>query len=101
MAERHDGPADEYRIALAEPSIRDYAANQWREVDARSVDAVDERSRFLREQELLHHVVHEQRAHPVERELLPHVGEKEDGGAARLAEPVGGHRSPGVRGLQA
>ena len=43
---------------------------------------------FLRDQQLLGHVIDQQRAHAVVGELLPHVGEEQDREPARLAEPV-------------
>jgi len=37
---------------------------------------------------LFGHVVNEQRAHSIERELLPHVGEEQDCQSPWLAEPL-------------
>src|SRR3546814_16592763 len=41
----------------------------------------------LREQQLLGHVIDQQRAHPVVGEQLPHLGQEQDRQPARLAKP--------------
>ena len=44
----------------------------------------------LRQQQIFHHVEHEQRAHPVVGEALPHLGREQEGQPARMAEEVAG-----------
>ena len=75
-------------LALAEIAVGDDSADDRREIGAGRVDAVDERGLRLPDQQLLGHVIDQQRAHPVVGELLPHVREEQDGQATRLAEPA-------------
>src|SRR5262249_27209089 len=39
------------------------------------------------QEQMVHHVEHEQRAHPVVGEALPHLGEEQEEEAARVPEP--------------
>src|SRR5579862_220728 len=41
---------------------------------------------MLGQQQVFRHIEHEQRAHPVIRETLPHLGGEQEGEAARMAE---------------
>ena len=45
-------------------------------------------SALLGLQQILHHVEHEQRAHPVVGEALPHLGGEQEGQPARMAEKI-------------
>src|SRR3984957_4998460 len=87
MTARHDAAADDYGAPLAEPSIRDQAAENRREIGHRGVGAVNERGFFLADQQLLGHVVDQQGAHAVVGENLPHFGQEKYRKAARLTEP--------------
>ena len=113
MADRHQRSAKYHGAALAEHAIGQHAAKQRRQIDERGVEAVDVRGerlraeraedRFIeaseraepdhvagvfRQQHELHHVEHEQRAHPVIRKALPHLGGEQEGQAARVPEKL-------------
>src|SRR6266478_2557037 len=95
MAGRHDAAADDHCAPLAEPSIRDQAAENRREIRYSRIGAVNERRLFLADQQLLGHVVDQQGAHAVVGENLPHLGQKKYREASRLTEPslpAGAHR---------
>jgi hypothetical protein len=95
MARRHDAAADDDGPPLAEPAIREHAAENRREIRHRRIDAVNERRPALPNQKLLGHVIDQQGAHPEVGELFPHFGQKKDGESSRLTEPrllVGAHR---------
>jgi hypothetical protein len=88
---RDQDAAVEHRAPRPEQPIGDPPARQARHVDARGVEAVDRpgnggveaqaagRDRCRHEQD-------EQRPHPVVAEPLPHLGEEENGEAARMTE---------------
>src|SRR3974377_1396727 len=44
---------------------------------------------MARQQQVLHHVKDEQRAHSVIGEALPHLGSKQEGQPARMTEEIG------------
>ena len=113
MADRHQCRAEHHGPALAEHAVGEQAAEDRREIDEGGVKAVDMRGERLHaerpEQEfetalerrvaddgfgapgceqILDHVEHEQRAHPVIGEALPHLGREQKGKSARMAEKV-------------
>src|SRR5207342_455591 len=88
MAEGHDDRADDHRALPPEPTVGHDAAEDGREVERRDVHAVHHRGVLLREQQLLRHVIDEQRAHAVVGEDLPHLREKQNRQPGRLAQPA-------------
>ena len=115
MADRHQRGADHDGAALAEHAVGEQAADDRREIDerrcrgrrsARRAAAMpsgpnrhssallqrgeaDARSRARSGcEQVLHHVEHEQRAHAVVGEALPHLGGEQIGQPARMAEQV-------------
>src|SRR2546430_12929824 len=79
---------------MAQPAIRDDAAEDGGEPHAADVVAVHGARVRVREAERLRHVQDEEAPHPVIAEALPHLREKECGQAAGMAEPAGvGHQS--------
>ena len=83
--------AEEHRLALAQEPVGDPAAGQAHQVDQRHVDADDGRPVRVAPPDaaLLDRRGQEQdqeRAHPVVREALPHLGEEQGRQAARMAE---------------
>ena len=96
VAERDEHAARPDRAPQPEPAVGDPAAGQRREVDAGGVDADDGRRLSARSKpkppsrERGRHEQDEQRAEPVVREPLPHLGEEE-----RRRGRAGGRRSRG------
>ncbi len=113
MADRHQARADDDGAALAEHAVGQQAAEDRREIDQPGIEAPDLRRQrlhvertehgfqralqrvepahiagVLRQQQVLGHVQHEQRAHPVIREALPHLGGEQERQPARMAEQV-------------
>ena len=103
MADRHQRSADHHHAALAEHAVGEIAAEDRREIHEPGVEAVDlrrqrldveraedrfhaalsarrsrSRSARARVEQILHHVEHEQRAHAVVGEALPHLGGEQD-----------------------
>ena len=114
MADRHQRRAEQDGAMLAEHAVGEDAAEQGREIDEAGIEPVDVRGERLRaerpehrfvqapqsaeadhilgvlgQQQIFHHVEHEQRAHPVIGEALPHLGREQEGQPARVAEEVG------------
>ncbi len=119
MADRHQDGADDDGAALADHAVGQEAAEDRREIDQRGIKAPDLRrqrlhveraeDRFERalhreqaahvagmlgQQQVFRHVEHEQRAHPVIREALPHLGGEQEGEAPRVAENLGAASGP-------
>ena len=109
MPGRHRQRAEQDRPAPSEQAISEKPAKDRREINARGVGTEDRRSEGLsaqpavkfpegierrdvfdvsREEEILHHVKHEQRLHPVEGEALPRLGEGEIPKPARMPEEI-------------
>src|SRR3569623_409619 len=96
VAGGHDRRAEDHRAPFAEQPVGDDTAHNRREIGAGDIDAVDVRRMRLADQQLLGHVVHEQGAHAEVGELLPHIGQEEDGESARLTKPgLLGHHGGG------
>jgi hypothetical protein len=119
MAERHQHGADDHRPALPEHAVGKKPAEQRRQIDEPGVKTVDlggERLRAERAgqrfehaldrgkaddslglpglQQVFDEIKHEQSAHAVVGEPLPHFGREQKGEAARMAEKVG-RKGPG------
>ena len=78
-------PPSDDGLAVAEQPVGEHAAEERRGVHQRGVAAVDGVGRVVGEQEVLRHVVDEQRPHTVVAEALPHLGEEEDVQPLRMA----------------
>ncbi len=76
MTPGHDESAENDRKPPPEPSIRYETTEHRREVDQSSIGTVDPGGVLLSDRQVFGHVEDQQRAHSVERELLPHLGEK-------------------------
>ena len=117
MADGHQRGAEDDGAAPAEHAVGQQAAEDRREINEAGVEAVDLRGEGLRRQrpehgfqgvperdeadhragalrleQIFDHVEHEQRAHPVIGEALPHLGREQKSEAARMAEKVGCRR---------
>ena len=78
LAQRHQDPADEHRLPLAEVAIRQPAADQGSQVDQAGVDRIDvQRVRSI-ETDRLRQIKDQEGPHPVEAEPLPHLGGEQD-----------------------
>ena len=113
MADRHQRCAKDDGAALAEHAVGQQAAEDRREIDEASVEAVDLRGELLRfkraehefqsafecaearhtrcvlwREQIFDHIEHQQRAHPIIREALPHLGGEQEGEPARMAEQI-------------
>ena len=111
MPDRHEDGAEDDGAAAAQHAVGEEAAEDRRQVNERRVEAVDlrgerlhaERAEYGLEQafqaaeaergigvpadeQVFRHVEHEQRAHPVIREALPHLGREQEGEALGMAE---------------
>jgi len=100
MTHRHQDAADDDRAAPPEEPVGEHPAEVRRHVDQRGVGAVDPvRLPVVHAEEALDEIQRQQRAHPVVREALPHLGEEELKQPRRVAEDgrcrgllgVGGH----------
>ncbi len=114
MAGRHQRGAENDGAALAEHAVGEQPAENRREINEPGIEAVDLRGQRLqgerpeyqfqhvlersqsgdiaglrRQQQVFDHVEHEQRAHPVIGEALPHLGREQEGQSARMTEQVG------------
>ncbi len=114
MADRHQARADDDSTALAEDPVGKEPAEDRREIDEPGVEPVDLRRQRLHveraehaferalepdqaahgagligQQQIFRHVEHEQRAHPVIGEALPHFGGEQKRQRLRMAEQVG------------
>ena len=123
MADGHEDRADDDGAALPEHPVGKKPAENRREIDERGVEAVDLRRKGLHvertedrfehvleagktehiagvlgDQQIFRHVEDEERAHPVIREALPHLGGEQEGEAFGMAEKVGARRHHGVTG---
>ena len=90
---RHHQAAEDHRLALAEPVVGDPAAEDRGAVDEPQVPAVELQRLRVRPAEARVHrvrrrggVQHEQRAHAVEAEALPHLGREQEVEAFRVTE---------------
>ena len=95
MTGRDDHAADEHGPALPDQAVGDPPPWQSQHVDGERVQPVDRSRRGDRHAEaavghlhLLDHEEHEQRAHAVVAEALPHLGEKQRRQAARMSKPL-------------
>ncbi len=86
VADHQQDRAEEHRLALAQVLVGQVAADHGRDVDQRGVGAVDHRRVAIGEQPVLGQVQHQQRAHAVVGEALPHLGEEQHVQAARVAQ---------------
>ena len=99
VAERNDGAAPEHRAAKAEQPIGNPSARQRHDIHGRGVEPVDRRRRHIVQahaagRDGVGHEQHENGAHAVVAEALPHLGEEERRQPARVAEPARvSHRS--------
>ncbi len=89
MSRGDDQAADHERASRADPAIGEIAADERREVHERRVIPVEPRRVFGVPVERLGEEEHEDRAHPVVREALPHLGGREQRETARVAEERG------------
>jgi hypothetical protein len=85
VAERQQQAAEHHRLALPEIAVGEIAAEHRRDVDQRQVGAVDQVRLVVGERPMLHQVEDQQRAHAVEGEALPHLGEEQHVEALRMA----------------
>ena len=101
VAEHDDDAADEDGLALAEEAVGDPAAGQAHQVDRGAVEGVEDAGGRLALAEAAlgrrgRDEDHQERAHAVVAEALPHLGEEEGLQPFRVAEerlfavPVGG-----------
>jgi hypothetical protein len=113
MAEGHQDGADDHGAALAEHAVGEKSTEDRGEIDESGIEAPDLRRQRLHveraehafqrglercepnyasgmifEQQKFGHVEHEQRAHAVIGEALPHLGREQEGQPARMAEEV-------------
>ena len=113
VAERHQAGADDDGSALAQHAVGEQPAEDGRQINERRVGSVNlrgERLRFERaenrfkaafqcekadhlrgmtgQKHIFHEVEHEQRAHPIIGEALPHLGREQEGKCARVAEKL-------------
>ena len=86
VADRHQHGADDDGPFVAQEAVGQIAAEHRRHVDKRRVNLVDARRFFLVVAEVVHHVQHQQGAHPVVAEAFPHFGEEEDVQADGMAK---------------
>ena len=94
MADGHEDAAGDDRRSQAEVPVGEEAAEERRQVDEARVPLVDRRRVGGLPPELLDQVEHEQRAHAVVAEALPHLGGEEQVEALRVA---GAHQLRGGR----
>ena len=124
VAHRHQRGADDHGLALPKPAVGQEPAEDRGEIHESCVETVDLRRqrlhaeraeqrfeacfqggeaddllRVLGLERVFHHVQHEQRAHAVVGEALPHFGGEEIGQAARVAEKVAGIFACSTHGL--
>jgi hypothetical protein len=113
MADGHQRSTQQDGAVLAEHAVGEQAAEHRREIDQPGIKSVDlgrERLHAERpehrlehlpqcakpddvfgvagQQQVFHHVEHEQRAHPVVGEALPHLGGEQEGQGARVAKEI-------------
>ena len=93
VADRNDGAAPEHRAAQAEQPVRDPSARQRDDIHGRGVEAVNRGRRHVVQAHAaggdgVGHEQHENGAHAVVAEALPHLGEEERRQPARMPEPV-------------
>lgn len=86
MPHGHDRAADDHATVRPQAAVGQPAAEKRREIDQPAVQAVDVGRGLLGEEQMLGHVEHEQSAHAVKREALPHFGEKKDVKPRRMAQ---------------
>jgi hypothetical protein len=86
MAEHQQRCADRDGFACAQKAVSDHAADHGDEVHKRRVGAVQRLGAVLGKEKMLRQVDHQQRAHAVEGEALPHLGEEQGDEAARMAK---------------
>src|SRR5262245_52901636 len=87
MTNRHNAAACDHRLALSQPAICYDATEDRHEISRRGVAAVNEGGFFLREKEMLGHVIDQQCAHAIVGEETPRLGQKKNCQAAWLSEP--------------
>jgi hypothetical protein len=101
VPQRDHDAADEDRALLPDQAIGDPAARNRQRVDAEGVEAVDRRGSLGVHAEAaargVRHEQHQQGAHSVIAEALPHLGEEQGREAARVPEPLG-RRGNAARG---
>ena len=85
MPERDDYPADHQRTSRAEESIGEKSAGDLHAVSERRVCAVEVRRVAVAPMHPVDEIEHEQRAHSVVREALPHLDAEEQPKPARMS----------------
>jgi hypothetical protein len=123
MADRHQHRADHDGAALAERAVGKEAAEDRREINQSGIQSPDLRGQRLHierteyrlerapdgeqshhvggvfgQKQIFRHIEHEQRAHPVIGEALPHLCGEQEGEALRMAEKFARKRLPGAAG---
>src|SRR5262245_29276445 len=117
MADRHQRGAKDHSAALAEYTVGKPASKKWGEINKPGIETINLRGERLHadrteqaferaarqakpnyvamagQQKIFYHIKNEQRAHSVKRKALPHLGGKQEGQAARMAEEI----APGRR----
>ena len=84
VAHRHDEAADQDRLAGTEPAVGDIAADYGREINQAGVSPIQRERVGALVVERVDQVQHQQRAHAVVAEALPHLGEEERREAPRM-----------------
>jgi hypothetical protein len=84
MSDGHERASQDHRTALPHETVREHAAEERSEVDKSGVETVNPGRPFLRELQVLDHVVDQQRSHPVVGKPLPHFREKENIQSGRM-----------------
>ena len=77
VAEHEEDGANGDGFTRTEETVSQNAADHGDQIDERGVRAVEALRLVVRKQEVLGEINYQQRAHPVEREALPHLGEEQ------------------------
>ena len=114
VADGHQDATQHHRLALSQHPVGEHATEERREVHERGVQTIDLRRQRLRvemaegvfehpahgvetqhlpahvgvQEQVVDHVQHQQRAHAVVREALPHLGEEQHVQPDRMPEPL-------------
>jgi hypothetical protein len=86
MAERHEDSADQDRLALAERSIGEIAAEEGGEINEPGVGRVNIERAGLVELEMIREIKNQKRSHTIIAKSLPNFGAEEDEKAFGVAE---------------
>ena len=99
LAQGHQDPADEDRLALAEVAVGQASADQRGQVDESRVDRIDVQGVRPSHPDGLGQVEHQQCSHPVVAEPLPHLRGEQGIEAGRMSFRLGGDGNLVVRRL--